>query len=308
MAAQAKNKDWGFTPVGIDHPREGQFSSTHWGFAKDGPSPYSIHGMWNGFHGIRSPENPPMLWGNRLEGTVAEVALPKIEKYLGGEIDMLVCPTKVATYRGAGFRVTCDRLLSMKTSDGTITMGLEVKTSSSWKQQRLYGDEWSPDSVPPFVAAQCQAHMAAHPEMDLCFVAAWFYRPEDPKIYVVERDEGMIQEAMDWLADWHLRHVVGNNPPKIDGSKECTRWLQKLDSTDPVIVEADEEQRVLIEEYAKAKKEFAEAKKAFDLRKHEIHGAINGEGGISADGIGTVKKSSGKVSRLSDNFGESYEK
>jgi len=249
-----------------------------------------------------------MLWGNRLEGTVAEVALPKIEKYLGGEIDMLVCPTRVATYRGAGFRVTCDRLLSMKTSDGTITMGLEVKTSSSWKQQRLYGDEWSPDSVPPFVAAQCQAHMAAHPEMDLCFVAAWFYRPEDPKIYVVERDEGMIQEAMDWLADWHLRHVVGNNPPKIDGSKECARWLQKLDSTDPVIVEADEEQRVLIEEYAKAKKEFAEAKKAFDLRKHEIHGAINGEGGISADGIGTVKKSSGKVSRLSDNFGESYEK
>ena len=55
MVEQVRNKDWGFTPVGTDHPRDGQFSSTHWGFAKDGPSPYSIHGMWNGFQGIKSP-------------------------------------------------------------------------------------------------------------------------------------------------------------------------------------------------------------------------------------------------------------
>ena len=290
------SKKW--DEVGPDYPRPGSFSSTHWIHGVGGEAPFSQHEMLCDMEGVSKSENPAMSWGLLLEPLMGERALKKISTRLEMDFELRDCPTRATGFGGAMFRDTCDFLLTMP--GWTQRYGLEIKTSASFKQRRLWGEEWTSE-VPEHVAMQCQSHIAAN-GLDQCFVGLWTYSPAAPRIYVVERDDALIEKAMGGLADWWQMHIANAEPLPVDGSDGCTRLHQRIESLSPDIIEGGDDDMSLMTSYVVAKKQAEEKKEELNRVKNLLRERSGPAGGISFGDYGSVKWSTGKVRRLSDSI------
>ena len=289
------SKKW--DEVGPDYPRPGSFSSTHWIHGVGGEAPFSQHEMLCDMEGISKSENPAMSWGLLLEPLMGERALKKISTRLEMDFELRDCPTRATSFGGAMFRDTCDFLLTMP--GWTQRYGLEIKTSASFNQRRLWGQEWTAE-VPEHVAMQCQAHMAAN-GLDQCFIGLWNYSPAEPRIYIVDRDDELITRAMNGLADWWQKHIERKEALIIDGSDGCTRFYQRIDALEPEILDGcNQEDRGLMLQYAEAKRDSKAADEKLSEAKNLLRERIGPAGGISFGDDGSVKWSTGKTRRFSD--------
>ena len=280
-------------------PRDGHFSSTHWihGFDSE-EAPYSQHDMFMDMTGKSKVQNMAMTLGLVLERPIGEIARLKISKEMGiGDLQIDACPTRVLKYEGVNFRDTCDFILSRP--DWEETYGLEIKTVSSFKQKKLWGEEWT-DQVPLHVKLQCWAHMHAN-GLDKCFVASWFYTPNEPTIYLVERpEESEMESVMDNLVAWHRQYIDTDEMLSIDGSAGCSKYLQRIEQAQDDIIEADEDDMGLMSNYVVAKKMSAEAKLALEEAKNNLKARIGESAGISFGDYGKVKWTGKKTRRMTD--------
>jgi len=291
--------------VGDDFPRAGSFSSTHWihGTGDSEIAPYNEHSMYLDVVGESKFQNSAMRLGLLFERPIAMMAAEKISKHLQvGQFSATPCNTRAIEYRGVSFRDTCDFSISQEGDDVfEEKFGLEIKTISSFQQKSLWGDEWT-DQVPRHVYHQCQAHMVAN-DFNQCFIAAWFYTPNEPTIYVVDRegDEYFLQ-TMGALVSWHNEHVEAKEPLPVDASGECTKYLNLVNQFTEDMTHADENDMSLMTAYVMAKKQHMEAKENLDLLKNQMRDRIGESAGISFGDYGHVKWSKGKTRRLTDNL------
>ena len=239
--------------------------------------------------------------GLLLEGPIGHFARDKISKQLEIE-DLEIRPglTRSCEFKGVSFRDTCDFILDNR--ETSESYGLEVKTVSALsKQRRLYGDEWT-DAVPLPVKFQCWAHMVAN-DLQRCFVAAWFYFPAPPTIYVINRPgKNSIKSVMYKLIAWHGRHIVDGEMLPIDDSASCARYLQRIEQAREDIILADEDDLFLMNDYILAKKKYLAAKLELEGSKNNLKARIGPAAGIEFEVYGKVRWKGKKVRRMTDTF------
>ena len=291
-------------PTWVSHetpiPRIGSFSSTHWIHGFDSSEAfYSEHEMHRDFTVEKETTTSDATLGLLLEGPIGHLAKEKISKQLELE-DLGIRPglTRSCEFKGVSFRDTCDFILDNRATSESY--GLEVKTVSALsKQKRLYGDEWT-DAVPLPVRFQCWAHMAAN-NLKRCFVAAWFYFPAPPTIYIIERPgKNCIESIMNKLIAWHGRHIVDGEMLPIDGSASCARYLQRIEQSEEDIILANDDDLFLMNDYVLAKKKSVEAKFELEGAKNNLKARIKSSAGIEFEGFGKVRWSGKKVRRMTD--------
>tara|TARA_R100000329_G_scaffold132619_1_gene112186 strand:+ start:19 stop:465 length:447 start_codon:yes stop_codon:yes gene_type:complete len=137
--------------------------------------------------------------------------------------------------------------------------------------------------------------------LDKCFVASWFYTPNEPTIYLVERpEESEMGLVMDNLVAWHRQYIDTDEMLSIDGSAGCSKYLQRIEQAQDDIIEADEDDMALMSNYVVAKKMSAEAKLALEEAKNNLKARIGESAGISFGDYGKVKWTGKKTRRMTD--------
>lgn len=176
--------------------------------------------------------------------------------------------------------------------------GLECKAAEWPDEARGWGEELS-DDIPPDYEAQVRWYMAVT-ECPRWWVAVFFRRVDVWRLYRIERDVELEAEMVETARRWWGRHVIGGEPPELDGSSGARRGLshvypQPSDRGDLRV--ATEEEERLVRDYQATKNAL---KTLDDERKNlgnQIRDAIGDRAGLRFTG-GRVKWSRGKASTL----------
>lgn len=114
--------------------------------------------------------------------------------------------------------------------------------------------EWVGDEVPARYIVQVVAQMAVTGAR-----GGWFGALIGGQNYVeryISRDDELIDALVERLGEWWQRHVVDDQPPKVDGSERTTSILSRLYKVDPnAVVELPEDVDSILVRLTKAKAE-----------------------------------------------------
>lgn len=149
----------------------------------------------------------------------------------------------------------------------------------SWDQAWRWGE--TVEEIPPHNVMQAWWYMAAldYLEWD---IAALVMGEDRPRIYTVERDLEVEQTMLHKAEQWWQRYLVGDERPPITASAESKRWLQK---TFPRhrrkdILPANEDQVLLLDDYATVRNEFDCANDRRQLLETQIKEQIGDHEGL----------------------------
>lgn len=224
-----------------------------------GLSPWA--GPWDVYlskvEAVDGGDSAAMERGRRFERAIADWAADR----LGGEISD---GGRLEDSEQPWIRGTPDFYLHPK---GPQLEGLECKST------RYLGREWGDpgtDAIPISYRIQCAWYMrlAGLPRWH---VAVWSTLQDRLELYLVERDLEIEQRLVDRAGTWWDRHVVGREPPALDGSAEAGRWLrQQHPEAGDEILEADAD----VEHIANRIRELQTVEKLAQAERAELENQI----------------------------------
>lgn len=212
-------------------------------------------------HGIGRADAPELTVGRYLERAVLDWFRDN-----AGEYRISTAVSGRAHPRYGWLSATPDAALLVP--DETEPRALiECKTDRS----RDAWGEPDTDQVPMWYAAQCQAQMAVF-SMPRVYVPVLFTQAYEFALYVVERDEAVIDAILTHCGAWYERHVVTGEMPALDGGSAAGEYLRRRYPTNNgELAEATPEQAGLAREYVAAKTAEGEAsERAAVLRQRLI--------------------------------------
>ena len=178
-------------------------------------------------------------------------------------------------------------------SAGKTRFGLEIKTARSV-------DGWGDDlgsGVPVYYATQAAWYMACT-NIDRWDFAVLFLVNDEFRRYTLIRDKKTEKKLVKKCGDWWNRHVVGGEPPPIDGSSAADKFLQgKYDNPNEEYRLAVPEEEELIFELDDIQNEIKALKEKEALFKNQLKEKIGENAGLRGT-FGTVswKMSNGRTS------------
>tara|TARA_R100001015_G_C4632758_1_gene196753 strand:+ start:1899 stop:2837 length:939 start_codon:yes stop_codon:yes gene_type:complete len=178
-------------------------------------------------------------------------------------------------------------------SAGKTRFGLEIKTARSV-------DGWGDDlgsGVPVYYATQAAWYMACT-NIDRWDFAVLFLVNDEFRRYTLIRDKKTEKKLVKKCGDWWKRHVVGGEPPPIDGSTAADKFLQgKYDNPNEEYRLAVPEEEELIFELDDIQNEIKALKEKEALFKNQLKEKIGENAGLRGT-FGTVswKMSNGRTS------------
>lgn len=157
------------------------------------------------------------------------------------------------------------------------TGGVEIKTAPF---SRDFGDEGS-DILPPGHLAQAAGYCILYDfeSWDFGVSIAGQY----PRNYTYHRDEKFEAILLERAEKFYQECIVTGEPPKVDGSDAANRYVRELYPENSVeILEASEEQEVLLAKWRAAKDHLDQAKKQEAGFKQELQLAIGDASGLTS--------------------------
>lgn len=253
-----------------------------------GLSPWS--GPWDVYlskvHAVDSPDSPAMERGRRLERALGEWAADRLALDLrdGAQLEDAAEPW---------IRGTTDHMLS-NPATGDVE-GLEVKTTR-YLDPKVWGAEGS-NLIPIQYRIQVAWYMRLA-DVDSWRVAVFSTLQDRLVLYRIQRDLEVEAALVDRARVWWKRHVIGGEPPAIDGSAAAGRFLrQKHDDPSDRMLDADPE----IEEIARQLRQLHTVRKTaqthIDKLQNEIKACIGDARGVAGE-FGAAKWSRYTQNRL----------
>lgn len=167
--------------------------------------------------------------------------------------------------------------------DGPTVWAVEAKTDASparaaWGDSREI-ERWGPGCdriVRPDYALQAyyQAWVIGLPWVDLAVLLPFY----DLRVFRIHADPEVEAALDDQIGEWHRRHVVGDVPPRVDGSDACLGWLRDRfpGGEGPRI--ATEDEAAMVRRYAALKAAVKAAEEeCSDLRARLLEAAGNAD-------------------------------
>lgn len=171
------------------------------------------------------------------------------------------------------------------TLDGGRRGGVEAKTDVHVAE---YGeptviDRWTPEAaavVRPVYALQTYSQLAVVDELDFVDLAVLlpFY---ELRVYRFERDPDVDASLVDTVGAWYERHVVGREPPEIDGSYECRGYLAGQFPQRSDLRPGTDQELELATRIAQLDVELKAAKDAKDLASAQLQALIGDAAGVA---------------------------
>jgi putative phage-type endonuclease len=197
-------------------------------------------------HGLKDDfaETEAMKWGKILEDPVAqEYARQQKVELLPGEF-------LKREWRGG----TPDRMIKGQ------PIGLEIKTTN-FRQAHLWGDPGS-DEVPEGYYMQCAWYMSLF-DVNFWDIAV-LIDGKDFRVYHLTRNQKLEKQIIEIGHDFYQQHMLKDDPPQIDGSEGCSKYLKRFYPQDirPDMVPSN---RDLDDMAMKLKRAIAEQKELEDL-------------------------------------------
>lgn len=154
--------------------------------------------------------------------------------------------------------------------------GLEIKTARSADG---WGDSLSP-GVPVYYATQAAWYMACT-NIDRWDFAVLFLVNDEFRRYTLLRDKKTEKKLVKKCGDWWKKHVVGGEPPPIDGSTAADKFLQdKFNNPGEEYRSADVEEEELIFNLHDLQTEIKSMKEKEALLKNTIKQRIGDNAGL----------------------------
>lgn len=108
---------------------------------------------------------------------------------------------------------------------------------------------------------------------------------EEPEIYRVHRDESVEVLLLGRACSWWDRHIIGRQPPKVDGSDEARTYLSGLhDSPSRLWLQADDQAEALARGLKDARRRQAAATGDRERLENRFRAIIADAEGIEGDG------------------------
>lgn len=148
---------------------------------------------------------------------------------------------------------------------------------------RHWGESGDPDGIPDYVAVQCEIQCTIL-HVQRCNVVALL--GNEPRFYVYEHNEPLAASLFSLAAEWWERHVVGGEPPELDGSTGAARTLKALypASRKGVSIQADPSAEEHARAFFQASVEVKAAKARQELAKQQLQSVIGDGETLIGDG------------------------
>ena len=246
------------------------------------------HNPWDSPHGVylklrrevTKPDNAILERGRRLEPVVASV-------FQANHPDLQVITNREGTDAPETYvHPKYDYLMGHPdrwlTVDGALVAGLEIKTTSNWRE---WGAEGT-DAIPSHYLIQCQwyAGLANLPEWKVACAFVDSDRIKTIKEYTVPADAELFNVLVERAVAFWEEHVVPGVPPALDAVDESTaRWIQARypRNLNPLGVATPEEEE-LINAYRMAKAELRQAQAKLDTAEARVKLAIGDRDGLTS--------------------------
>lgn len=217
------------------------------------------------------PSNPDMERGTHLEAGIAEWYAARTGAVL----------VESSTQRHATVAI------ALCTPDRFERVGPVADRLVSIKSPRR-GDAWGKegtDDVPPGYLLQlqwehavCGSRMSLTPDMRLVALV-----DGDLRVYETKADLEIQAWLLEYAQKWWARHVAGGEQPKLDGSREASRWLRAKFPTDTApIRQASSREDLRMLELLAAEREAERWGNESKTIKLELMQAIGDAGGLES--------------------------
>lgn len=272
-------------------------------------------------NGVQVANDSPVLSrGQRWEGVV-------LSEYAEASGHTIVHPGAYFGKPGALVTLANEAFPWLRSSPDSFaleggTLGhVEAKTAmhrEGWSPDHgVVIDRWTDeasDLLPPYYAVQAYAQLAASelPWNDVCalvpdggwLAVRWVRVMADP-----ETQASLVEE----VGAWRARHLLAKEPPPIDGTEACNRWLARSTKKRKDARPATEAERVDIERYAalraesnQCKDEMKELANRLVLSSDGVRLTMGGAGSPFGQPQYTQGKSSIDAKRLKQEFPEAH--
>ena len=173
--------------------------------------------------------------GHRLEASLVEFAVEEWAQVVD-EPEIKVRRNQARRKDGTIFRCTHDALGVGKAK----RIGVEAKSKSRWTPSDNWGDRLT-DQVPDHVMIQTQAQIYVS-DLELVLVPLFDAEAFDYVLYVVKRNDELIEEMIEIGNAWWQRHVIGRVPPsreypRLETLQRVVPEPLKVVQVDPWMVE-----------------------------------------------------------------------
>jgi putative phage-type endonuclease len=246
----------------------------------------SAHDVWMIKRGLVTEEgNVRTRMGNRVEACV-------LDEYRADTGSVLEFPGTVR--HPTNEWMVC-------TPDGRVVGAsriVEVKCVG-WRSALHWGTE--EDAIPDYYRPQCEWQMAVM-GVEECHLAAWI-GGSDFRIYTVKRNPALAEALIEAGRAFWFDHVIGGEPPEVDGSEGARRMLAELyPRSSGTMCRATAEHEQLADVLARARVAFDEAEAVKSLAENQLIAAIGDADGINGDGWKVTYRRSEKTGRRSLRF------
>lgn len=159
---------------------------------------------------------------------------------------------------------------------------LECKTT------KVFDDDWGPpgtDLLPPYYHVQCVWQMAVL-DYSLTYLAAFGMFRDEWRVYIIHRDMDVERGVVDYVRAWYQRHVVGGDPPPVDGSSACSSLLAgRIAAKDEAPMrEATDDERYLVDQYRMVSTRLDLEASTKALLRQQLAERIDDAAGLTVDG------------------------
>lgn len=152
-------------------------------------------------------------------------------------------------------------------------------------------DDWGEpmtSQVPAYYAAQCQAQLAVF-DLPRVYVPMLFTQSYEFALFVIERDDAVIDAILTQLGAWWDRHVVRGEMPALDGGSAAAEFLRRrYPGSNGVMGDATPEQDALVREYVSAKAAESEASERAAVLRQRIIFEIGERDGLRLTDGGSI--------------------
>lgn len=163
---------------------------------------------------------------------------------------------------------------------GGEVMGAEIKTSRGAAGWGESGTE-----IPPLYWCQVQVCLALT-GIESWAVGAFIMQRDEFRTYRIELDPVIAPALLRKAADWWERHVLGGEPPPVDGSSAGREWLAKAYPREkrPDLRDATEAEADMVREVWRLKQEQKALKVQLAGHEARLKEAIGDDAGLVLDG------------------------